>query len=67
MTTAKFYSPSGHPYSGIGVEPDFPVRQAAKPVDGQLISPAGQPDAMLNAALELARGGPQLLQARTPR
>ncbi|MGA2797557.1 MAG: S41 family peptidase [Thermoguttaceae bacterium] len=68
LTTAKFYSPSGRPYSGIGVEPDVsPARLAAKPVDGQSISPAGQADAMLTAALELARGGSQTLQARNPR
>ncbi len=67
LTTAKFYSPSGRPYSQVGVEPDFPVRQTAKPINGQLISPAGQTDAMLTAALELARGGSQTLQARNPR
>ena len=68
LTTAKFYSPSGRPYSGIGVEPDVsPARQVAKPVDGQSISSAGQTDAMLSAALELARGGAQTLQARNPR
>jgi carboxyl-terminal processing protease len=68
LTTAKFYSPAGHPYSGIGVEPDVsPAHQAAKPVDGQLITSAGQSDTMLSAALELAHGGSQTLQARNPR
>ena len=67
LTTAKFYSPSGRPYSQVGVEPDFAVRQAAKPVDGQVTAQAGQGDAMLNAALELARGGSPLRQARNPR
>ena len=30
LTTAKFYSPKGNPYSGIGVEPDFPVQRVAR-------------------------------------
>jgi carboxyl-terminal processing protease len=32
LTTAKFYSPRNRPYSEQGVEPDVPVRVAAKPV-----------------------------------
>ena len=32
LTTAKFYSPSGYPYTGIGVEPHVVVHQVAKPV-----------------------------------
>jgi carboxyl-terminal processing protease len=32
LTTAKFYSPKNRPYSEQGVEPDVPVRVAAKPV-----------------------------------
>ncbi len=32
LTTAKFYAPSGYPYSGIGVEPHVVVRRVAKPV-----------------------------------
>jgi carboxyl-terminal processing protease len=42
LTTAKFYSPKNRPYSEQGVEPDVPVRVAAKPVgpdDGR--SPSG--------------------------
>jgi carboxyl-terminal processing protease len=31
LTTAKFYSPKNRPYSEQGVEPDVPVRIAAKP------------------------------------
>ncbi|MEN6407154.1 MAG: S41 family peptidase [Thermoguttaceae bacterium] len=65
LTTAKFYSPTGRPYSRIGVEPDVlarPTRTAARPIDGQL--PAGG-DAMLNAALQAARQFGQPLQART--
>jgi carboxyl-terminal processing protease len=52
LTTAKFYSPSGRPYSRVGVEPDVLVHQAARPVDGGL--PA-KDDAMLGAALAVAR------------
>ena len=52
LTTAKFYSPQGKPYSRVGVEPDVVVRQAAKPINGAV---AGKDDAMLNAALQIAR------------
>ena len=32
LTTAKFYSPKGYPYSGIGVKPDVPVsHRVARP------------------------------------
>jgi len=67
LTTAKFYSPSGRPYSGVGVEPDVPVQRdanrhlAAKPIEGQL--PAAE-DAALGVALQTARGLGQALQAR---
>jgi carboxyl-terminal processing protease len=33
LTTAKFYSPRNRPYSEQGVEPDVPIRIAAKPTD----------------------------------
>jgi carboxyl-terminal processing protease len=52
LTTAKFYSPQGKPYSRIGVEPDVVVHQAAKPINGAV---PGKDDAMLDAALEIAR------------
>lgn len=32
LTTAKFFSPLGRPYAGVGVEPDISVHQVAKPV-----------------------------------
>ena len=53
LTTAKFYSPSGHAYSRVGVEPDVIVRQTAKPITG---GPAAMalPDAVLDAALQQA-------------
>jgi carboxyl-terminal processing protease len=63
LTTAKFYSPSGRPYSRIGVEPDRVVHQVAKVIDGQSL-PADQDDAMLTAAVEVARSSANVLQAR---
>lgn len=63
LTTAKFYSPDGHPFVRVGVQPDILVRNVAKPVIGQIpaiaapgAQPGGQPsDAILNAALQAAR------------
>jgi carboxyl-terminal processing protease len=52
LTTAKFYSPKGKPYSRVGVEPDVLVHQTAKPINGTV---ASQDDAMLSAALQIAR------------
>jgi carboxyl-terminal processing protease len=63
LTTAKFYSPKGNAYSGIGVQPDYEaprVRVAAKPVNGQL-PPAA--DTALDMALKVARSTSQTLQA----
>ena len=48
LTTAKFYSPTGKPYSRVGVEPDVVVHQTARPVNGAL---AIKDDGMLTAAL----------------
>ena len=65
LTTAKFYSPNGKPYSRVGVEPDFtvlPAHVVAKPIDGKV--PSGD-DAMLTAALQVAREHTQTLQARS--
>ncbi len=61
LTTAKFYSPTGRPYSRVGVEPDVLVQSTARPIDGRL--PVAQPgdDAMLEAAVQVAlsqRQGP---------
>jgi len=53
LTTAKFFSPKGLPYSRVGVEPDLKVQSAARPVDGVLVPQAG--DAFLDAALDVAR------------
>ena len=56
LTTAKFYSPSGHPYSRVGVQPDITVHEAARPIDGTAGSlPASGDDPMLAAALQAAQ------------
>jgi carboxyl-terminal processing protease len=69
LTTAKFYSPTGRSYTLQGVEPDVQVRQAARPVGGQIVVPSDrQEDAVLAAALDIARAfGTTTLQARNPR
>ena len=54
LTTARFYSPNGHPYSLVGVEPDIRVRRTARPLDGAL--PSVDDDAVLAAAVQAARG-----------
>lgn len=59
LTTARFYSPSGQPYSGQGVAPHIVVGQAARPIQGQL--PTAGDDPVLTAALHAARN---LLAAR---
>ncbi len=53
LTTAKFFSPKGLPYSGVGVEPDVPVHTVARPVDG--VIPGGAADTALAAATDVAR------------
>ena len=64
LTTAKFYSPSGRPYSRVGVQPDVLVHLAARPVDGSMGVRPSEEDAMLAAALQAARGIGQPKQAR---
>lgn len=60
LTTAKFYSPLGRPYSKQGVDPDIAVHEAAKPVsvsstaDFQL-PPTAENDTVLSRALQVAR------------
>lgn len=49
LTTAKFYSPSGHPISNHGVQPDIVVRKSKN--DGE----ASSTDAILAAGIEVAR------------
>jgi carboxyl-terminal processing protease len=57
LTTAKFYSPTGRPYSGVGVEPDVIVRRTARPVEGEAGQPAllADSDLILDAGLEVLR------------
>jgi carboxyl-terminal processing protease len=55
LTTARFYSPSGHPISNVGVKPDLVVHEAARPSDGQLAAIGGPDDAVLNAGVQAAR------------
>ncbi|MEX2142502.1 MAG: S41 family peptidase [Pirellulales bacterium] len=71
LTTAKFYSPTGRPYSRVGVEPDVLVRAAEKPItrlspvagselslvhDAALgIAEESKEDAILEAGLQVAR------------
>jgi carboxyl-terminal processing protease len=56
LTTAKFYSPTGHPYSQVGVQPDVLVHHVARPigVSGQL-PPSAEEDPVLSAGLQAAR------------
>ncbi len=56
LTTAKFYSPNGHPISHVGVSPDISVQLAAKPVNGQILaSMNGSDDQVLAAGVQAAR------------
>ena len=53
LTTAKFFSPKGLPYSKQGVEPDLAVQTAARPVTGGAVAPPTDP--VLEVALDAAR------------
>lgn len=56
LTTAKFYSPNGRPFSQVGVQPDVVVQQVARPtLDAQAQVPGGDVDSALEAALGVAR------------
>ncbi len=70
LTTARFYSPAGRPFSLVGVEPHVKVREAARPVDlAQLpvLRQTKQQDPMLQAALDVARRHLAAGQARRSR
>ena len=57
LTTAKFYSPNGRPYSGSGVEPHVAVRQVAKPIavpDASVPPTPTERDPVLAAAIQVA-------------
>jgi carboxyl-terminal processing protease len=53
LTTAKFYSPNGYPFAGIGVTPDLVVQQVARPVNGA--TNPSKDDPVLAAALQTLR------------
>ncbi|MBI3839498.1 MAG: S41 family peptidase [Planctomycetia bacterium] len=56
LTTAKFYSPNGHPISHVGVQPDKVVQLTAKPPLGaEAASLKDAEDPTLAAGLEAAR------------
>jgi carboxyl-terminal processing protease len=55
LTTAKFYSPNGQPISHRGVNPDVVVRTARKPLAEGAAPLAPDEDAVLAAAVRLAR------------
>ncbi len=55
LTTAKFYSPVGHPFSKVGVSPDVEVRTAAKPIEGRLPITSALNDPYVAAGLQVAR------------
>jgi carboxyl-terminal processing protease len=55
LTTAKFFSPKGLPFSGVGVEPDVAVHVTARPVDGERVAADPDSDAALGAAVDAAR------------
>ena len=60
LTTAKFYSPNGHPFSRVGVAPDVNVtataQQVARPTfEGQMVA-APPVDPAFEAAVQAARG-----------
>jgi len=63
LTTARFYSPNGKPFSQVGVEPDVVVRAAAKPLNGSL--PDEGADLVLETARRIAGQQAQSLQARS--
>jgi carboxyl-terminal processing protease len=55
LTTAKFFSPKGLPYSGVGVEPDVAVYTTARPVDGERVVADPDTDTALATAVDAAR------------
>lgn len=53
LTTARFYSPNGHPYNEVGVQPDLEVHVVARPDETGRVPRLG--DAALDAAIREAR------------
>jgi carboxyl-terminal processing protease len=60
LTTAKFYSPKNRPYSEQGVEPDVPIRIAARPT-----AAAGE-EAGAGAQASTARGHEPIIEPGDP-
>ncbi len=54
LTTARFYSPSGQPYSRVGVEPDVVVHTTARAFEGPH-RPSRTHDSILDAGLQTAQ------------
>ena len=55
LTTAKFFSPKGLPYSRVGVEPDLPVHTVARSFDAAGGVAAPPPDTVLDVAVDAVR------------
>jgi len=57
LTTAKFYSPNGHPISHVGVQPDIVVHRTARPDhDAQIVTISeSSDDPVLSAGVKAAR------------
>ena len=55
LTTSRFYSPSGRPFTLEGVAPDVFLRQAARPVSAGNSTPVQQEDHALTVAVQVAR------------
>jgi len=53
LTTARCYSPNGHPYNLVGVMPDRVVQTVARPIDSSVA--AGPQDETLAEALRFAQ------------
>ena len=56
LTTAKFYSPNGSPYAGVGVEPNITVHQVARPIaNGPQTTLVAGDDPILAAGIQAAQ------------
>jgi len=57
LTTARFYSPKGHPYNALGVQPDVQVHQVARPFSdpAAVSSPHPSADPVLATAVLVAQ------------
>ena len=56
LTTAKFYSPKGHPISNVGVQPDVKVHSTAKPAGDKSVElTAAKADHVLDLGVQEAR------------